>query len=404
MTRQTRRRGPGRVSTPALFGLLTLAMFSSTFVVAGLSALGPLMTREMDLSGVEFGSLSSAVFLTAAIASPLAGRLADDLSESAAMTGLFMLSAVGIAAVASAPSYPLLLVAVGLCGLPMAAGIPATNALVSRQRTRGSQGWLVGVKQAGQPGTLILAGLLLPTLAATTSWRAALLVAVLFAAVGLLWSRRALVGVNQVRSRPKLRRRVSGSTPKHVQLLAGYSFLMGLGMSGVVTYLPLYAYDELRVSATAAGGVTGIIGITGLLARVVWGRVAERSRDGISPLTFIATGALLSIVGIMASGSDAIWLLWLGAAGFGATAHSWSGAGTMFLLRVTAPEDIGKASAVVQVTHFIGLTSSPLIVGFLKDATGQFSPAWAVVACAYVTALALSTIWLPRSTGSQPRP
>lgn len=394
-------RDPDPLSGLSFNGLLMLAIFSSTFVVGALSALGPVLSNEFNLTALEFGYLSGVVFASAAVVSPWVGRVADALSEPAALSALFLLSGVGITAIAIAPTYPLLVIAMALCGVPMAAGNPVTNALVYRQRPQGSQGWAIGVKQAGQPVNLVLAGVLLPPLAAVTSWRIALLIAVALSATGLVWTGRTLSGLPWAARQPRDRKVDATKTARPIRILAAYSFLMGLGMSGVVAYLPLYAYGEVGLSATAAGGLTGAIGGAGLLARVLWGRAAEWSPNPAGPLTVVAAGALVSIFGIILADSNLGWLIWMGAAGFGATAHAWSGVGMMFILRVCEPQGIGKASGIVQATFFAGLTSSPLIVGALKDVTGGYAAAWWVIAGAYVAALALSAKLLRDSTLSQ---
>lgn len=390
----TGRRDPSDWSSGALAGLLTLAMFVSTFSVAAVSALGPFVTATFDLSGTAFGALSSAIFLTAAVASPSVGRWVDGASARRTTLVLFGVSGVSFAFAAAALSFSWLLAAMAATGLAVAFGNPVTNAILSRRRLYG-RGWLVGIKQAGQPVNMIVAGATLPFVAATLSWRVAFGLGVVIAVVGLAWVAGAVPAV----AHEPLGLGGAGRTPAPkrprgaVLALSGYAFLMGSAMPGFAAYLPLYGYEELGVAPGVAGTATAMIGVAGAASRVAWGRVAESARSSAWPLVVVALGAIAGVLLVAAATPPHSWLLWAGAGVFGATGHSWNAAGTVAVLRESNPATIGRASGAVQLAFFVGLTLSPVMVGSVKDLAGSLRPAFVVLICAYALAAAIAAVW-----------
>jgi len=49
-----------------------------------------------------------------------------------------------------------------------------------------------------------------------------------------------------------------------------FSLLLGIGLSAINTYIPLYAAQDLGLSEVAAGLLLAVFGLTGLAARLWW--------------------------------------------------------------------------------------------------------------------------------------
>lgn len=390
----TGHRDPSGWSSSALAGLLTLAMFVSTFAVAAVAALGPFVTDTFNLSGTAFGSLSSIIFLGAAVASPWVGRWVDGATERRTTLVLFGVSGTSFGLATAAANFPWLLAAMAASGLAVAFGNPVTNAILSKRQRANGRGWLVGIKQAGQPVNMIVAGATLPFIAATVSWRAAFAIGVLIAVVGLLWVTWAVPADSPaLEVQPEPRAPLPSRPRKAVAALAGYAFLMGSAMPGFAAYLPLYGYEELGVAPGVAGTATAMIGIAGAAARVGWGRVAESARSSAWPLVTVAIGAIAGVLLAFAATPSHSWLLWAGAGMFGATGHSWNAAGTVAVLRESDSATIGRASGAVQLAFFVGLTVSPVMVGSVKDLAGSLRPALLILAGVYALAAGIATAW-----------
>jgi MFS family permease len=157
---------------------LLVGMTVSTFMMAALGPLGPLIRDDLDISRSALGGLTTVMFAVGALLSPLAGRLADDLGGRRLLVGLFALAAACFLAAALSSGYPWLLIVVFVMGLSVAAGNPATNKLLAERIPSGRQGVITGVKQSGVQVGIFLAGALLPVGAVAFGWRGMMLASV----------------------------------------------------------------------------------------------------------------------------------------------------------------------------------------------------------------------------------
>jgi len=119
---------------PVPFGLfLALVMGVGPLVHYSLSALGPLVVADLDLSATAFGVLWFAIFGVASLRSVTGSRLTDRFGPRYLVAGAFCTALVAVVVGAGAPSYAWLLVAAGLSGIGQALTNPATNALISTE-------------------------------------------------------------------------------------------------------------------------------------------------------------------------------------------------------------------------------------------------------------------------------
>src|SRR5699024_189298 len=85
-----------------------------------------------------------------------------------------------------------LAMAMVVAGFAMALGNPLTNRLIATNVAAPHRGLFTGIKQAGVPSVLFLAGLALPALALYIGWRGALLASLLVVAAGGVLAARYL--------------------------------------------------------------------------------------------------------------------------------------------------------------------------------------------------------------------
>jgi MFS-type transporter involved in bile tolerance (Atg22 family) len=164
------------------------------------------------------------------------------------------------------------------------------------------------------------------------------------------------------------------------------------GVGSVIAFVPLYAQEELGISAPAAGLLAGVIGITGVAGRVVWGARASRVRYLTVPLTLIAALALFSTLAIwMARAATA--LIWVGAAGAGFSMVAWHAVAWLALLDAVDLADVGRTSGLVQLGSSTGFATGPPIVGVLVDASGSYGWGWGFVASLFTLALGMTILW-----------
>lgn len=382
----------GARSTAWRFGfttVLTLAMAIATFPQFALGALGPVLVDDLGLSRAGLGSLSTAFFIVATPASSFIGHLGERLGGRRLMGLLFAVATASLVAMAAAPSYPWLLVAVGLGGLAIAASNPSTNALIAGHLPSGRRGAVVGLKQSGVQVGSFIAGAALPGLALAIGWRNTLLLVALLSAAGLA----ATFAIVPHDAAAASRASAGDGRSTVVRWLVPYAFFMGAGVSATTAYLALYANETLGMSEATAGALLAVVGAVGVVARILWGRAAERRPTVAGPLAALTIAALAAVALVWAATYAGAWLVWPAAVGVGATAAAWNSVGMLAIVRETGGRGTSTASGHVLTAFYAGLLVMPIAFGALVDATGTYSPAWGLTLATLTAALVLTLAW-----------
>lgn len=369
--------------------VLTLAMAIATFPQFALGALGPVLVDDLDLSRAGLGSLSTAFFIVATPASSFIGHLGERLGGRRLMGLLFAVATASLVSMAVAPSYPWLLVAVGLGGLAIAASNPSTNALIAGHLPSGRRGAVVGLKQSGVQVGSFIAGAALPGLALAIGWRNTLLLVALLSAAGLA----ATFAIVPHDAAASSRATAGDGRSTVVRWLVPYAFFMGAGVSATTAYLALYANETLGMSEATAGALLAVVGAVGVVARILWGRAAERRPTVAGPLAALTIAALAAVALVWAATYAGAWLVWPAAVGVGATAAAWNSVGMLAIVRETGGRGTSTASGHVLTAFYAGLLVMPIAFGALVDATGTYSPAWGLTLATLAAALVLTLAW-----------
>ncbi len=375
----------------AFASTLAVAMGVGTFPGYAFGVLGPYLVDDFALTRSQLGLLTTLFFGVGGVLSPVAGPLVDRLGGRRVMIASFVVLAAGVAGASIAPSFWLVLLMTAFAGLALAAGNPVTNKLVAVHLPEGRRGVTMGVKQAGVQIGAFLTGALLAPAAAAWGWRRALVASIVMPFAGLVASLRTVppdgdAGPAPVRSE---RRKL----PRSVTWLAVYAFLMGAGVAGVNAYLPLYAVEDLGVSAEVAGAVVALIGFVGILSRVAWGWLSERGNGYITPLLVMAAGAITALLLVIWAKEAGSALLWPAALIFGATAVTWNSVGMLAVVTEAHPNDAGRASGRVLLGFYGGFVPGPVVFGLIVDATGSYRIAWTVTAVIFLVAAVQMVVW-----------
>ncbi|MFD7444418.1 MFS transporter [Streptomyces sp. NPDC059909] len=402
-----RTAGHGR-SRPVLsrgFGVtLALSMGAGPLMLYALTATAPLLTADLGISRAQLGSLTTAAFLAAALFSPLVGRCADLFSGRAVLVVLFTGAGLALLGAAAAPSYGWLVAATVLCGAAQALSNPVTNQLIAANLPQGRRGRLMGVKQSGVQMSQFGAGLVLPSVALVWGWRGAAGVAAIAATAGLVLVRRSIPAGSP--------RPVAGPTrrladlPAAVWWLTAYALATGAALQATNVYLPLYGFERLDMSVRAAGFTAAVAGGVGLIARIAWGRAADRVRRPRVPLIALALASALAACSILAAEQlHAPALVWAGATLFGASGIAANVVIMLALMRATPLHVVGTASGILAVGLYVGFAVGPLCFGLVVDATGSYLAAWLAVIGTNALAAALALLRrAKRSPAPQDRP
>lgn len=362
--------------------ILTAAMAASTLLHFALAALGPILTREFDLSRPEFGSVLACCYLVSAAVSLRVGRWVDEVATPVSVGALFAISGLAFALVGFAPSFPLLILTVIPAGVVGAAGNPVTNKVLAA--LPGPRGALTGIKQSGVQIGGLAAGALLPPLAELVGWRAALV------ATGAV----CLAGVAMLGWLPPATGRTAAPGPAgssgEIRRLGRFAFCMGAGIAAVTAFLPLYGVERLGFPATTAGLLLAVISFGGIVSRVWWSWIAERQAHPGAPLVILAIVAVVA-TGLLALAAEiGALILWVGAALFGLSAVAWNGVAMLTLLDRVPAHTAGHASGRVLTMFYLGLCVSAPLFGAVVDLTDDYLYGWALTATAFIAAALIS--------------
>lgn len=384
------------VSQPSAAGLaaaLTVCMGVGPLSLYALSALSPFVVSDLRLSGTQYGAVATVAFAVAAVSSLTFGRVADVISGRRLMYLISAGAGLALLLVAGAPNYMWLLFAVVLSGAAQSISNPVTNQLISSHVPEG-QGLVMGVKQSGVQVSQFIAGLMFPALALLVGWRWAMASGVFLALLGVLFARAYVPVSVMARRRASDSRHASRRLPAAVWWLTGYAFLVGFGLQATNVYLPLFAHEQVGLTAGVAGLTAAVAGFVGLVSRIAWGRFAERMSDPGVTLAVLGTLAVIGVILVFLSG----WLhwpllLWPGTALFGASALASNAVVMLALIRNVPVDSVGAASGVLATGLYVGFAGGPISFGLVADASGAYLWTWLVPLVSFTLALTAALGW-----------
>ncbi|MFI8520099.1 MFS transporter [Streptomyces sp. NPDC085481] len=381
---------PDGRANPRLTALLTCAMAFSMLQLFLLGALGPRLVDDMGVSPAVLGLTTTVGFGTAALLSPVGGRIVDRTGPRRSLVLLLVASAAALALIGAAPGAGLLLGSVALGGVPQALANPATNKAVLAAVAPGRRGAVTGMKQSGVQLGAFAAGLPLAGLAAGLGWRAAVWTAACAALLAAGWAHRSLPADPEPPASPAGRVRA----PRGMTAwLCGYSLFLGAGIASVNTYLALYGSGPLDLGPAVAAVLVAVLGVTGIVGRVGWSRAARPGRAEWLP-ALLACGA----VGAAALIGAARWagpLVWAGAVAVGVFAVSANAVSMVLVMQRAEPGRAGQDSALVAAGFFAGFAIGPAAFAPFAEA-GHYGLGWLLVAAEFTAAAAVAYAWSRR--------
>lgn len=384
----------GSINRLALGTTLAVVMAAGPLAVFALSALGPMVRADLGLSHAEFGLLSTLSFVAAVPSAVLLGRSVDRYPARTILFSVFTVSALSVAVTAYAPSFPWLVAGVVLAGLAMSVTNPVTNHVVSRHVAPGQRGGIMGAKQSGVQISQLLAGLILPGLAAAVGWHRSLVAMLAVVLVGFTLT-HLFIPAQRPMQRSAKATAAPASMPPDVWLLLFYSLLSGAALQATIAYLPLFGFEQISLSSAAAGATVAVVGGVGLVARMGWGWAADRSRGHrriLGPMAL--SGAAAACLLASASAWESAPLLWLAAALSGATTVASNVVVMTTLVRLVDTQLIGRATGRLAIGLYGGFAIGPVSFGILVETVG-YTSAWLAVAVVYSVAAGLVVLARP---------
>ena len=396
----------------ALASLGTTAVVLPVFLLGGMSAT---MRPELGFDERALGIMVGLYFGSAAVSSALlggaVGRLGARRSATLALAATAFAS-LGMATLATTPGriVPLLM----LAGVGNGMIQPAANLAIARRIPRPRQGITFGIKQAAIPLATLLSGLALPVIALTVGWRWA------YAGVALLAPAVALGTVrffpdrdDDLAARPVVRaakvprwrvRARGGRGPSPLRGSRGrlgvlaVAGALGSGAANALGAFLVASAVDAGVAAAAAGLLLSLGSAGAVIARLVVGWVADRTRIALSHVIagMMAAGGIAFILIpelLMTPGGPVVVLVaFIGCLG-------WAGIYQLSIVR-QHPVAAAAATGFTQAGMFTGGLLGPIAFGSLAAGLG-YAAAWRAAGGAAVVAamLVIGQMMAGRTTG-----
>lgn len=355
---------------------LMMVMGIGPSVVYAIGILAPFIALDLGLSRIALGSISGFSYFVAAVVARTVGRLIDNRQGRIMASWCFAWAALASLVAAISSTLITLHAAAGLAGLAMGTGTSLTNRLVASHIPAGKRGTQIGLKQSGPPLGQALIGFGMPTLSLILGWRGSALVGAAIAFVGLAVGLLVIPRDGDfVRSQQDTK---AVRSDREQLWAAAYGFCLAFPSTTMVMYIALFAYEDLQLAPHVAGMTGAVMGVTGVIARIIWARRAERSDHPILALALLAVGAALAIFLLMLSPVLGSRYLWLGVVGFGLTGWSANAVIMVAVIRNSAPGTTGQNSGVVGTGLYVGFMLGPLFFGSIVDQTNSYAVGWLV--------------------------
>lgn len=306
------------------------------------------------------------------------------------MLAVLVTSLVGLLALATAPSYTWLVIAMVIAGLANSAANPSTNHVITTSLPPRRFGLAAGFKMACVQAAIVSAGFAIPPLARTVGWRIPVAVGAVVGVVTGIVLLLKFLGVSAPKRTPaSIGRRVP--LQQDLVLLTLYALLMSAGASATLTYLSLYSVEGLGSTAQVGGAAVAIAGTMGILGRVALGRLTG-GRD--SPMGILAVVGLVAVAAtlcLMAADVVASPAFWLGVLGLGISANSFVAGATVALIETVSREQIGGASGIMFLGTLIGFGSGPAVFGLAVETAG-YRLAWILTAASFAAGAVVALV------------
>ncbi len=377
----------------AVLALIMAAQTMANVGPLGIPAIAPLIREGLDLSVAQAGSFLWAYYIGPVLMSLPAGWLADRWGVRGAMILGQALIAVGLGAVALAPTFSFIVLILVLAGAGYGVLNPTTTKAGMAWFPPNQRATVVGLKQVGLPFGGALGALVMPPVALIFGWRAA--VGVAAAVVGLL----AILTWALYRDLPEPRG-PAAARPRFWAVMAnrdlwlvGVSTLIFAGVQTVfLAFLVLYLHDVAQIALVVAAKYLVTAQVSGAAGRIAFGLLSDRFFGGrrrivlaIAGVGSIACALALSTV---APGSGP-WRLAPLAVGIGLFGVGWNGVQHTLMAELAGPRAAGTAVGLGLAISSLGVTVCPPIFGIAVEHLGGFGPAWLALAVGMVAALVL---------------
>ena len=331
----------------------TVSQAAVSFVNFGLPAVGPELQSAYGLTLAELGAVLTAALLGSGVALIAAGIAVDRYGPRLSTLAGTVLATAGLALAAVVDTTGPLIAALAIFGVGTAVVPIAGTSALFRAYPVSRRAWALGVRQMAVPLGGTVAAIAMPLLVRAGGVELVFVAAAcLVATTGCVF---ALV--------PEAPRTVGSRVPRAFRSIVGAQGMQRLLVVAACYIIVLQAVLAYTVPAVRSAGLSALvafiaylgINVTAMVARVVWGKVADRQEGRRRARTLVevglvaAAGALLFTIGLHAGPVAVV----AAAVIFGFGALGWNGIVYVSAGEFATPELAGRSVAVAATVVFL---------------------------------------------------
>jgi MFS family permease len=404
--------------------LATRALVATTAIQAAAAcaaltvpAIAPVIAADLRQPSSMVGTYISLLYVGASFAALASGGVVLRLGAirlSQFCLGLAALGLMATLAIVAGEGTALLMMGIGavVVGLGYGPITPASSHVLAKSTPPHRMALTFSIKQTGVPAGAALAGLVVPPLTVAFGWPvavAAIAVGCLAVALAAQPLRGPLDGDRDRTAKLSARALISSlslvASERALQLMALVSFVYAGMQMSVSGFIVAYLHVELGLGLVAAGTALTAANVAGVVGRIVWGSVSDRTG---------APRIVLSVIGLLMAGAALAAALfspqWPLAAIFavaivlGATAIGWNGVYLGEVARLAPAGLAGQATGGCLFFTFVGVVVIPFLFGWLQRATGSYAACFAAAGAVCAAIAMLLLVAKGPTPGSRPSP
>ncbi len=370
------------MSSPVFILAITTAIQAFVSLASlAVPVLAPAAAREMGFAVSAVGYFISLMYVGAATAALVSGGMIMRYGSIRVSQVCLGLCAVALTLLTLLP-VPLLPLAAMLLGCGYGPITPASSHVLARTTPPHLLSITFSIKQTGVPFGAVVAGLIVPPLTLGFGWRAAAWVVVLLCLLMMFAAQclRAELDADRNPAHPVSMANIT--TPfrlifanqeltRNVITAAAYAGLQLCFFTFVVAYLT----GSIGYTLVAAGFALSFANFGGIVGRIGWGWIADRTRN--AGLVLGVLGVAMTATTLAAAAFTPAWpyaAVLTVCALFGITAVSWNGVQIAETARLSPP---GMAALVAGGTTFITF-SGIIIMPALFSLTHGVTASWRI--------------------------
>jgi ACS family hexuronate transporter-like MFS transporter len=368
--------------------LATLLQVGVSILQQAPAALGPILTRDLDLTRAQVGLLSSAIWGGMLITMLPNGLLIDRLGERRIILAGVTTMALFTLWATQVGTFVWLFILFLLASLGASSSAPGGSKAIATWFSRAQRGGAMGIRQTGVTIGGFMAALLLPPIAVRFGWEVGLGLAagITFFTVlcfGLFYRELPSEPEEGVVGSVATRRVPIHSMVRNRSFLAatGYAFVLMGAQGSAASYLVLSLHEEVHLTVVVAGSLLAVFQLGGIAGRIGWGIVSDQINRRVPVMLIVGLVTIASCLAMAFVDKETSLLSVVVLAFFlGCSAMGWNGLYLTFLSESVPIHAAATAMGASLTIAFVGMFFASPLFGLVADLTDSYGASWLALA------------------------